>query len=783
MGDDEILINQRLAADLEARAGDTISLVYSVVGMGRQLESRTNAFRIREIVPIDGPYRDPQLMPDFPGMTDAESCRDWDTGYAIDRDQLGPKDQEYWDQFRGTPKAFVTLAAGGRMWSNRFGNYTAIRFGIPDGTPPNDLKTRLEANIRDLLDPAALGFVLQPIRAQALVASASGQDFGGLFIGFSLFLIVAAMILVSMLFQFSVEQRTTEVGTLLALGFPPGRVRRLLLGEGVGIALLGSLLGTAAGIAYARAMLHGLATIWRDAVGTSELACHVSPGTLAGGGIGAVLVAAGSLWLSLRKQAGRPARELLAGLDAVSLDRNPALTQRRRPLHATAALVTALCLTGWGFQADAATAPAAFFGAGALLLVAGLGFIGVLLARLERISATTVPTLSGLGVRNLTRRRRRSMATAIMLAGGSFLVLSIGVFRLDESLHGGRRDSGTGGFAFLGDASVAIRPDLNTRSGREALGLEEDGLADARFVQMRLQPGDDASCLNLNRAQRPRILGVNPQALASRQAFRFASTIKTDAANPWDLLRSSGEEDAIPAIGDNASIMWALGRRVGDILEYPDPDERGRPLRFRLVGGLANSILQGSLLIDESAFLERFPSRSGYQSFLVDAPAEQAREIADQLTHALRDNGLELTPTTRRLAQLNAVQNTYLGTFQVLGGLGLLLGSAGLGVVVLRNVLERRGELAVLLALGFQRSDVRRMILTEHVTLLGLGLLTGIIAAVVAVIPAVRSATTELPYAHLTSTIAAVFLSGLLCTLAASLWALRGRIIESLRNK
>jgi len=44
------------------------------------------------------------------------------------------------------------------------------------------------------------------------------------------------------------------------------------------------------------------------------------------------------------------------------------------------------------------------------------------------------------------------------------------------------------------------------------------------------------------------------------------------------------------------------------------------------------------------------------------------------------------------------VQNTYLNTFQVLGALGLLLGSAGLGVVVLRNVLERRAELAAMLA-------------------------------------------------------------------------------------
>ena len=96
--------------------------------------------------------------------------------------------------------------------------------------------------------------------------------------------------------------------------------------------------------------------------------------------------------------------------------------------------------------------------------------------------------------------------------------------------------------------------------------------------------------------------------------------------------------------------------------------------------------MQGSLLIDESEFVKRFPNQSGHQFFLTDTPANGVSGVSAALSRALQDSGFEVTPAVERLSALNAVQNTYLGTFQILGGLGLLLGSAGLGVVVLRNV-------------------------------------------------------------------------------------------------
>ncbi|MBG86653.1 MAG: hypothetical protein CMO80_07110 [Verrucomicrobiales bacterium] len=773
--DDEIILNKWAASDLNANPGNEVSITYHVVGAGRKLEERTNTFRVKKLVPMEGIHFDRDLMPDFPGMTDAESCQDWDTGFAIDRDQLRDKDQNYWDQYRGTPKAFVTAAAGALMWKNRFGNYTGVRF---KGGDTNAAAAQLLASF----DPSTIGFNFQPVRAQALAAGKGSQDFGGLFIGFSFFLIFAALALISMLFQFGVEQRAKEVGTLLATGFQPVQVRKMLLGEGIVLAAIGSAIGLWGAIEYARIMLYALSTVWKDAVGTIELRYYSDTGMLIGGYVGAVIVAGFSIWLALRKQINQPARELLADNDpSIGVSDAAGNKSNRGFWIGFGSLVVGLVLTGWAFKADAGVAPGAFFGAGALLLIAAISFTGVLLSKLESANSNSAPSLGGLGMRNATRRRKRSMATATMLACGSFLVLSIGSFRLDENLKANERSSGTGGFTYIGETSTGISFDLNTKDGQEHVGLGTDDLPDTSFVQIRVKEGDDASCLNLNAAQRPRILGVDPAAIESRKAFSFAKALEAEGLERWNLLKMEGEDDAIPAIGDNASIMWAMKSGVGKIIEYPDPDEQGRKIRFRLVGGLANSILQGSLLIEEEEFARRFPSIEGYRMFLIDAPSGNTN-ITDELSYALRDDGLEITEATTRLAQFNAVQNTYLGTFQILGGLGLLLGSAGLGVVVLRNVLERRQELAVMLALGFRRGSLRWLVVSEHAALLLLGLFSGIGAAVVAVIPAMQAPTSDLPYDVLIKTLAAVLATGVFWTWIAAAWALRDKILNALRN-
>jgi putative ABC transport system permease protein len=372
--------------------------------------------------------------------------------------------------------------------------------------------------------------------------------------------------------------------------------------------------------------------------------------------------------------------------------------------------------------------------------------------------------------------------------------MAIGAFRMDANQTANLPSSGTGGFDLIGESSLPVTYDLNSRAGRDFYGLDSPLMKNVRVLPFRVHEGDEASCLNLNHAQTPRLLGVNAAALQLRHAFNFTQVIH--GATPdqgWQLLESTNGEnggvtnvpvlgpDEIAGVGDENSILWAMGKKVGDTVDYVDA--RGRPFKVRLVGQIANSILQGSLIIDETAFLKRFPDESGYRMFLITAPMDNQTEIASFLSHALQDVGLELTPATARLNQFNAVQNTYLSTFQVLGGLGLLLGSAGLGVVVLRNVQERRGELALLLAVGFRRRQLLKMILSEHAALLILGLCAGTLAAAIAVMPTLLSPGARVPYLSLAVTAGVVLLNGLAWAWLATRFALRGKLLDALRNE
>jgi hypothetical protein len=763
LADDEIVITQWLADDLGVKHNDSIALTYFVMGERRQLIEKSRTFEVLDILPMSDPAVNASWTPDFPGLTDQANCRDWKPGFAIDNARIRDVDEEYWDQYRGTPKAFVNITVGQQIWGNRWGSVTGLRY------PPPATREAVAAAIHSRLEPPQFGFQIVPLREQALAATDAPIDFGQLFLGFSFFLIAAAGVLTGLLFVFTLEQRNAEAGTLLALGLPPRLVRRLLLGEGAVLAVVGAVLGTMAAVAYTHLVLRALGTVWQDAVGAVDFVFHAAAGSILGGAAGAVGVALCAMaWASRRQLRTAPTR-LLAG-EASDAARGDGLARAHRIPWISLALAVAAVL----MVAAGGGSPGLFFGGGALLLIAGVGASRALLRAGD--GRGSLDSARVLARRNTARRLGRSVATIAVLASGVFMVVAVDAFRQRPGEDIGRRDSGTGGFSLVAESALPIYEDLNSAQGRDAYALDEEAMKGVRVVPMRVRAGDDASCLNLNRALQPRLLGVKPEELAAPPAFAFASREKS-----WAVLDESPRDGAIPAVVDANTLTYALQKKLGDTIEYQD--ERGRTFSVRLAAALRGSMLQGDLLIAERHFIERFPGAGGYRFFLIDTPAPAAAEVASELSRALQDRGLEAATASARLAAFHAVENTYLSIFQALGGLGLLLGTAGLAIVVARNVLERRREFGLLEAVGFRPGQLRGLVFAEHRWLIVLALAIGAASACLAVWPQLIARTGTFPWRSLAALLSALVLGCVFWTWLATRAALRGSQLPALRNE
>jgi len=436
----------------------------------------------------------------------------------------------------------------------------------------------------------------------------------------------------------------------------------------------------------------------------------------------------------------------------------------------------------------------AFFGAGAIALLAGLvmarahfraGMVGQAVA-LGR------GNLLRLALRNAARNPGRSTLTIGLVATATFLIVAVSAFHVDVGGQSSDRQSGSGGFALVGESDQPIYQDLNGADGRAALGFsaaDEKLLAknQVQVIALREKAGDDASCLNLYQTRRPTVLGV-PRALIERGGFAWAASAaksRAERENPWRLLDERLPPDAdgvtpVPVVLEQNTAMYALHLWNGVGESYAMPDGRGGSVRLRVVGLLDNSIFQGTLLVGEAAFLRLFPDASGYQLFLVAAPAGSAGSVRKALERSLGEYGFAAETTAQRLAGFMVVQNTYLSTFQSLGGLGLLLGTLGLAAVQLRNVLERRRQLALLRAIGFRRASLAGMVMSENALLLLLGLALGMLAALVAVLPHMLSGRAAIPWGSLAATLGLVLAVGLTAGLAAVRAAVAAPLLRTL---
>ena len=745
--EDGITLNEWAARDLNAKPGDAVWLDYYVWQSDGRLHTESAQFRLAHVVPIAGAAADRDYAPEYPGITESNSLHDWDPPFPLDLHRVRPADEQYWKQYRATPKAFISLARGQQLWGTRFGKLTSIRV-----SPPSP---KFAAALRAAIDPAQMGLSVIPVKARGLAASQGATDFGEYFVYFSFFLMVSALLLTGLFFKLGIEQRMREIGVLRALGFSMAKIRTLFLLEGAALAVAGSLAGVAGALAYGELMVFGLRTWWMGAVSTRLISLHPSLASLAMGAMAGIVTGLATIAWTLRKLEPVTPRGLLAG----DMTRG---SPKRGLLMGISAAILAFGMLG-AAMLGALDQTAGFFGAGTLLLIAALT---LQYALLKRRSSAMIGGWAGLALRNAAWRPGRSILCIAQIACATFLIVSVDAFRQTGD------SAGTGGYPLMAESVLPLIHDPNTAAGREALNIPP--LADVQFIPFRLRPGDDASCLNLYQPRNPRILAP-PAAFTRNAHFAFADSVPR-TANPWLLLDTPLAGGAVPAIADANSMTYVLHLNLGE-------DFVLNGTRFQIVGALRDSLFQSELLISEKNFLRLFPDVEGYRFFLLSAPPQTAQAVSGTLEEALADYGFDIQTTEARLAGFHRVENTYLSTFRSLGALGLVLGTVGLAAILLRNVLERRRELALLRAVGYRPRHLAGLVLAENLLLLTMGLATGTVCALLAVAPAVSVRGGQFPVASLGLLLAAVLATGVGASLAATRAVWRSPLTAALRSE
>ncbi|MDO9257086.1 MAG: ABC transporter permease [Bacteroidales bacterium] len=775
LSDREIIISDWLASDLSVKQGDSLTLRYFKMGSFRKLVEDSTRFRIKMILPITDPEFDQTLMPDFPGMSDAGNCRDWETGAPVNLDNIRDKDEKYWNDFRGTPKAFISIAAGEQLWDNAFGNATAYRFNADINTLAF-YKSSLMAH----LNPRENGLAVNNVYAIGQTAAANSTDFGGLFLSLSFFIIAAALMLTALLFSLHAQKRMSETAVLATLGFSKKLIIRILFLETILVVISGSMIGTITGILYNNLLLTGLNTLWQDAVNTSMLQIHLKPSTLFLGFALGVITALLTLLFVLLQNLRKPLSVMVKGIDIHS----PAANRSRKKISFALSVLffaVAVAIIVYSFISSHAGDSVPFLSAGGLILLACISLLNSLLLHASEKSKSMLPGFFTLILRNANLKRRRTITVVALLSIGTFTVIITGANR--KTFYGteNTRQSGTGGFLFWAESTVPVLNDLNSAEGKKEYGLsDETSLTNVRYLQMLRLDGNDASCLNLNQALQPAILGVNPAYFDQQHSFSFANrepSVRTQ--HPWLALNIPLAPGIIPGFIDQTVIQWNLFKKVGDTLFYTD--ERGQTLGVKIMGGLNNSVFQGNVLVSADLFQKYFPSTSGSKVMLIDGAYAKRKEISDRLSYLFQDYGMVVTPASERLAQFNSVTNTYLTIFMMLSGLGIIIGTIGLGIVLLRNLAERKQEIALYQALGFGQRYIVKLIFTEHLFLLFSGIGIGVIAAFAGILPSFFSLTFQLPTTFLLLILLLIVLNGFAWIYFPIKSSLKKNLVQSLR--
>ncbi len=196
-------------------------------------------------------------------------------------------------------------------------------------------------------------------------------------------------------------------------------------------------------------------------------------------------------------------------------------------------------------------------------------------------------------------------------------------------------------------------------------------------------------------------------------------------------------DQTVVGLGDgNDSYSWAAeGVTVEDdrfdAFELQVMDARtGAAQTVTVIGalkvGLSSSTVAG-IYINEAAYTSLYGEPSYQRIYMRTVDGADAAKVARDVQSALATSGVEADSVKDLLDKSKAEATSFNRMFQAFMALGLLVGIAGLGVISFRSVVERRQQIGMLRAIGYQRATVTTTFLLESAFVAVMGILSGVV--------------------------------------------------------
>ena len=250
-----------LADNVSANFPDGGKLSFFSMGAYRKLTRETAS--LQHIRKASDAHLGQALNPEAAGLTDVESCTDWDAGIPIDFDKVRQEDKDYWDKYKSKPKLYLNFQQAQQWFSP--GKYTVLIF--EKGADVSDIRKKI---INELRHDTIL-YRSDDIKTILENNIRNGVQFAPLFLGLSMFLIFSALLALSMMVKLHLFDRRKELDILSE--YMDG-IHRFLFMEIITILLPGIIIGSIVGTVFCQMQLWMLERFWNGVILMEQIHFH-----------------------------------------------------------------------------------------------------------------------------------------------------------------------------------------------------------------------------------------------------------------------------------------------------------------------------------------------------------------------------------------------------------------------------------------------------------------------------------------------------------------------------